>query len=78
MGKKSEDEGLADTAGFMDWLDGLDDQLMRDAIKPNATYWAAFQYFDSAPWKPLNPREFLQFWGMLSEEEKLMVLLEIG
>lgn len=78
MGKKPEDEALDDTSAFMDWLDGLDDQLMRDAIRPNETYWAAYQYFDSAPWKPLNPREFLQFWGILSEEEIHMVLLEIG
>lgn len=78
MDKKPEDEALNDTAGFMDWLEWLDAGLMRDAIRPNETYWAAYQYFDSAPWKPLNPREFLQFWGILSEEERLMVLLEIG
>ena len=78
MDKKPEDEALEEIDVFMDWLDYLDAELMRDAIKPNETYWAAYQYFDSAPWKPLNPREFLQFWGILSEEERLMVLLEIG
>lgn len=78
MDKKSEDEALNDEDTFMDWLDYIDDQLMEEAIKPNETYWAAYQYFDSAPWKPLNPREFLQFWGILTEDERLMVLLEIG
>lgn len=78
MDKKVEDESVDDGAEFMGWLEALDVRLMEEAIKPNETYWAAFQYFDSAPWKPLNPREFLQFWGILSDEERLMVLLEIG
>lgn len=78
MGEKSENESLADGAAFMEWLECIDDQLMEEAIKPVETYWAAYQYFDSAPWKPLNPREFLQFWGTLTEDEILMVLLEIG
>lgn len=78
MGKKSEDEAVSDDGAFMDWLDEIDARLMKEAIKPNETYWAAYQYFDSAPWKPLTPRELLQFWGILTEDERLMVLLEIG
>ncbi|QPX71412.1 hypothetical protein SscP1EGY_14 [Streptomyces phage SscP1EGY] len=78
MDKKPEDEALNDMGAFMSWLDRLDDRLMNEVIKPNETYWSAFQYFDSVPWRPLNPREFLQFWGILTEDERLMVLLEIG
>jgi hypothetical protein len=78
MGKKPEDEALEDTANVMDLVEWLDDQLMKETIRPNETYWAAYQYFDSSPWKPLNPREFLEFWGILTKTERLMVLLEIG
>lgn len=77
MGKKPEDEAIDDGAGFMTWLEALDQGIMEATIKPNEIYWAAFQYFDSAPWKPLTPREFLQFWGILTEDDRLMVLLEI-
>lgn len=78
MGKKSEDEALNDTAGFVGWLDELDARLMREVIRPNETLFSAFFYFNTVPGKPLTPRELLQFWGILSEEERLMVLLEIG
>ncbi len=78
MGEKPEEEILNGIDGFMAFLDVIDEQLMMNVIKPNETYWAAYQYFDSVPWKPLNPREFLQFWECLSDVERLMLLLEIG
>lgn len=73
MDKKVRDQ-LREDALFLDFIDDLDQRLMAEVVKPSPVYWAVFQYFDSAPWKPLNPRELLQFWGTLSEDEKLEVL----
>jgi hypothetical protein len=69
---------VEDADEFMGWLEDLDRRLMAEVINPSETFREAYQYFDSAPWKPLNPREFLQFWGALSDTEKLLYMLEFG
>lgn len=38
--------------------------------------WSIFFYYDSVPEKPLSPREVLDFYASLSEEERLLYMLE--
>lgn len=77
MDKKVEEQLREDTEFLSCWLDDLDARLMREVIEPDDTLYAAFKYFDSAPWKPLNPRELLGFWGSLTPFEVFRVLVEI-
>lgn len=50
---------------------------MEEVIKPDPVFSSVFRFFDSDPVNPLTPREFLQFWGAMSEEERLFTALEV-
>lgn len=62
---------------FEKFLSDLDARLMVE-IENDATgaLPAMFKFFDSDPDNPLTPRELLQFWQCLSEEERLFFMLE--
>lgn len=60
---------------FPDMVKGIDEALMWE-IDHEVTGVARtlYDFFDS-PGKPINPREFLQYWLALTEEEKLILLV---
>lgn len=62
---------------FDEFLTQVDSRLMVD-IENDSTWSAMFRFFDSFPWKPLTPREFLEFWDNLTEEEQIVAVLEFG
>uniref|UniRef100_A0AAU7GZY5 Tail assembly chaperone n=1 Tax=Streptomyces phage Scarif TaxID=3158858 RepID=A0AAU7GZY5_9CAUD len=62
---------------FGSFLEYMDYLLMKEFSKDaSGILWTLFFYFDTIPGKPLTPRELLQFWGALTEEERLFVMLE--
>lgn len=61
-----------ETPTFDEFLKDLDKRLMVEIDNDPAGVWGPmFKFFDSDPDNPLTPREFLQFWECLSEEERL-------
>ena len=66
-----------DIPPFKDFLRDLDDKLMAEIENDPTGAWSAmFEFFDSDSDNPLTPRELLQFWQCLSEEERLFFMLE--
>lgn len=64
---------LEGDAGWREFLRNLDNTLMTE-IRSLPGVWQWYDFFDS-PDKPLNPREFLHFWGSLSYEEDFVYKL---
>lgn len=57
-----------------EFLKGLDEKLMEKIDGDPAGVWRPmFDFFDSDSNNPLTPREFLQFWQSLSEEEQVLM-----
>lgn len=81
MGKKLEESvwGNYELPSFEDFLKDLDERLMAE-IENDATgaLSAMFKFFDSDPENPLTPRELLQFWQCLTEEERLFFMLDFS
>jgi hypothetical protein len=69
----------ADIPNEISFHEYLDYELMK-GFSQDATgvMWSLFFYFDNVPWKPLTPRELLQFWGVLTEEERLSIMLDFS
>lgn len=79
MGKKSTEEFWTGVSvpTFDDFLDDLDYRLMAEIVDDRTgALPAMYRFFDDNPEKPLSPRELLQFWAALSEEERLFFMLE--
>lgn len=45
------------------------DAMLIDGLHENSYLYKMYQFFDSAEWKPLTPREFYEFLGSLRAEE---------
>lgn len=50
------------------WLEGIDGTLEAE-IRGTYGVWQWYDFYDS-PTKPINPREFLEYWSSLSIEEQ--------
>ncbi|AWN06007.1 hypothetical protein SEA_RAVENPUFF_50 [Streptomyces phage RavenPuff] len=54
--------------GIFELCEEIDAALM-DELKTNTHLHRMYKFFDSAPWKPLNPREFYEFIGAIRPDE---------
>jgi hypothetical protein len=64
---------------FGEFLKQLDARLMVEIENDPAGVWKPlFDFFDSDPDNPLTPREFLEYWNSLTEEDRLFTMLELG
>lgn len=67
-----------DVPSFGEFLVDLDSRLSVEIVSdPTGVWQPLFKFFDSNPDNPLTPREFLQFWNCLAEEERLFFMLEV-
>lgn len=67
-------QNLEDMPRFDAWVEQIDSSLEAE-IRQWVGVWQWFDYFNTpsglVPWlphRPVNPREFLYFWGSLDEE----------
>lgn len=62
--------------GFEDFVEEIDAALMAELeADPLGIVLDIYNFFDSKE-KPLNPREFLQFWVSLSDEDRTEFILD--
>lgn len=64
-------EGI-EVKGFDDMVKAVDAVLHKNLSEDTSGVWPAmFKFFDSDPDNPLTPRELIQYWSRLSEEERI-------
>jgi len=64
-------DGVEVTA-FEDVVKAVDAVLLKDISEDTSGIWPSkFAYFDSDPENPLTPRELVQYWSWLTEEERI-------
>jgi hypothetical protein len=75
--RKNSGNNLTDIPPYEDFLRELDERLYAAFdMDASGRYWAMFCFFDSKE-KPLSPRELLEFDAALTQEERLLILLEL-
>lgn len=71
-------QDLENRPGFEAWVDEIDASLEAE-IRQWVGVWQWYDFFNEpsglVPWmphRPVNPREFLYFWGSLDHEEAFL------